>query len=67
MPKVLCLTGMVIAILVLLLFAADLVMALSGMALSAPFKGASIVTDVLFVIAAAILIYAAVSTYREQK
>ena len=67
MPKVLCLIGMVAAVLVFLLFLSDLVMAMSGMALSAPLKGASVLTDILFLIASAVLLYAAYTTFREQK
>ena len=62
MPKALCWTGMVIAILVLALFLFDLVVP----ATMAPFKKSSILLDVLFVLCAAGLGYLSWSTLREQ-
>ncbi len=58
MPKVLCMTGMVIAILILVLFIADL-------ALSFPFSRVSLFMDVSFVICALGLGYLSFSTFRE--
>ncbi len=59
MPKVLCLTGMVIAILILVLFLLDL-------ALKFPFQRINTVMDVVFVICAVVLGYISWSTLREQ-
>ena len=59
MPKALCITGMVVAILVLILFLVDL-------AIGVPFKRASTTLDVVFLISAAILAYMSWSTLKEQ-
>ena len=59
MPKALCLTGMVIAIVVLLLFLLDLI-------LKVPFQRASLVMDVAFVLCAGALGFISWTTYREQ-
>lgn len=66
MPKALCLTGMVIAILVFVLFLADLLLGMFGMNWLAPFKYASLMMDVLFVLCAAILGWLSWATLREQ-
>lgn len=58
MPKVLCMTGMVIAILILVLFLLDLAVAF-------PFKRVSMLMDVVFVLCAAGLGYISWSTLRE--
>ncbi len=59
MPKALCITGMVVAILVLILFLIDL-------AVGVPFKRASTTLDVVFMISAAILAYMSWTTLKEQ-
>lgn len=59
MPKVLCLTGMVIAILIFALFLLDL-------ALKIPFQRISLMMDIVFVTCAAALGYLSWSTLREQ-
>ena len=59
MPKALCLTGMVIAIVVFLLFLLDLI-------LGFPFQGASMSLDIVFVICAAGLGFISFTTFREQ-
>jgi hypothetical protein len=59
MPKVLCLAGMVIAILILVLFLLDL-------ALKFPFQRINTLMDVVFVICAVALGYVSWSTLREQ-
>jgi hypothetical protein len=59
MPKVLCLTGMVIAILILVLFLLDLAVAF-------PFRRISTFMDVTFVVCAVGLGYVSWSTLREQ-
>jgi hypothetical protein len=60
MGKGLAITGMVIAIILLLLFGLDL-------AIGIPFGQPSMLLDIGFVISSAILIYMAWSTYREQR
>ena len=62
MPKALCWTGMVIALLVLALFLFDLVVP----ATMAPFKKSSAMLDLLFVLSAAGLAYLSWATLREQ-
>ena len=59
MPKVLCLTGMVIAILILVLFLLDLAVAF-------PFRRSSMMMDISFVFCAVGLGYISWSTLREQ-
>jgi hypothetical protein len=66
MPKALCLVGLVLAILVCLIFLLDLILALAGSDL-APFQGASMVVDVLFILSTLGLAWVAWSTFREQK
>ena len=58
MPKALCLTGMVVAILLLALFLLDL-------AAGFPFSRASSVLDVTFALCSAALAYLSWSTLRE--
>ena len=65
MPKALCMTGMVIAILILVLFLLDLVIPASW-ALS-PFKKANWLMDVGFILCAGGLAYLSWATHREQK
>ncbi len=60
MGKGLSITGLVIAIILLLLFGLDL-------ATGIPFGRPSLLLDIGFVICAGLLIYMAWSTYREQK
>lgn len=67
MPKALCLIGLVLAILVFLIFFLDLVLGLSGMASMAPLRSVSPMVDILFMIGAGGLAYAAWATLREQK
>ena len=59
MPKVLCMTGMVIALLIVLLFLLDL-------ALGVPFQRFKIWMDVVFIICGAVLGWLSWSTFREQ-
>jgi len=59
MPKVLCMTGMVIAILIVLLFLLDLVVKF-------PFQRFNPMMDIVFVICAAGLGYISWATLREQ-
>jgi hypothetical protein len=59
MPKALCLTGMVIAIVVALLFLLDLIIKI-------PFQRANVLMDVVFVLCAATLGFISWTTFREQ-
>jgi hypothetical protein len=58
MPKALCITGMVVAILVFLLFLVDLAIAM-------PFDRASMSLDVVFIISSLVLAYMSWSTLKE--
>jgi hypothetical protein len=66
MPKALCMAGMVIAILVFILFLLDLVFGLVGPVWLAPFKSASRLMDIAFVICAIALGFLSWMTFREQ-
>ena len=59
MPKALCMSGIAVAILIILLFAADLIIGL-------PFKRASILIDICLLISAAMLGVISWFTLREQ-
>lgn len=59
MPKALCLTGMVIAIVVCLLFLLDLI-------IKVPFQRANLVMDLVFVLCAGTLGFISWTTFREQ-
>lgn len=63
MPKALCMAGMVTAILILLLFSLDAALP-AGLA---PFKKASMMMDIAFIISSLGLGYLSWSTFREQK
>jgi hypothetical protein len=63
MPKALCFSGMVVAILIALLFLFDLAAPIS----LAPFRKASTVMDVSLVVAAILLGIASWMTLREQR
>lgn len=58
MPKILTITGMVVAGLLLLLFGLDL-------AIGIPFSKASMLLDIGFAVSAGLLAYLSWSTYRE--
>lgn len=60
MPKFLCVFGMIVAAVMLLLFALDA-------AIGVPFGKASMLMDIGFVIVAAILGYLSLTTFREQR
>jgi hypothetical protein len=60
MPKVLCMTGMVISILILVLFLLDL-------AVKFPFQRVSVFMDIMFVLCAIGLGYISWSTLQEQE
>ncbi len=63
MPKVLCIVGMVVAVLLVVLFGLDL-------AIGIPFRGAGstigMVTDIVFIVLSALLAYVSWATFREQ-
>ena len=59
MPKALCLTGMVIAVLVLVLFLLDLAVAI-------PFSRANLVMDIAMLVSALMLGFISWTTFREQ-
>lgn len=59
MPKALCMSGMAVAILIVLLFATDL-------AIGMPFKRASLVMDISLLVSAALLGLISWLTLREQ-
>ncbi|QDS96653.1 hypothetical protein FF011L_54650 [Roseimaritima multifibrata] len=65
MPKALCLTSLAVAIVTALLFLADLVMGLAGMADSAPLRGASSLMDIAFLAAGIAIAVMSWKTYRE--
>jgi hypothetical protein len=66
MPKVLCLTALVISILVFLLFFVDLLLNLLGMTALAPFRGAHFGIDLVFSICALVIGWLSFRTFREQ-
>jgi hypothetical protein len=65
MPKALCLSGMVVAILIALLFLIDLVASMIAPSL-APFRGVSWLMDISLIICAGLLGAMSWLTYREQ-
>ena len=67
MPKALCLIGMVISVLVFLIFLFDLLFGMSGMIDLAPYRLASPVMDILFMVSAVGLAIMAWLTFKEQK
>ncbi len=67
MPKALCLIGLVIASLVFLIFLLDLVLGLGGLKNMAPFHSASILMDIIFMLASGGLCYAAWLSFKEQR
>jgi hypothetical protein len=66
MPKAFCLTGLVVAGLVFLLFTMDLVLGSLGSGL-APFKLANMTMDIVFLIGSLILAFLSWSSLRELK
>ncbi len=65
MPKALSLISLVLAVVIVVLFLTDAAMGLLGMGQSAPLRGASLMMDIVFVIAGGILIFMSWSTFRE--
>lgn len=66
MAKGFCISGILISALVLVIFLIDLLAALAGLQSLAPFRGASRLMDIVFVICAAGLGFASWSTLKEQ-
>jgi hypothetical protein len=62
MPKALCMSGMAVAILLLILFIFDL----AAPATVAPFRKASILMDVAMIVCAIALAFVSWLTFREQ-
>lgn len=67
MPKALCLTGLVIAILVFLIFLSDLLFGMIGMVSLAPFKMSNMMMDIIFLLCSAGLGYASWISFKELK
>ncbi|XZE36874.1 hypothetical protein SH501x_002460 [Pirellulaceae bacterium SH501] len=65
MPKALCLSGLVIAGLVFLLFLVNLIMSLTGM--GSLFRYQSLLMDIVFLVCSGTLGYLSWSTFREIK
>lgn len=65
MPKALCLSGLVIAGLVFLLFLVNLIMSLAGM--GSLFRYQSLLMDIVFLVCSGTLGYLSWSTFREIK
>lgn len=67
MPKALCLTGLVIAILVFLIFLSDLLFGMAGMTSFAPFKMSNMLMDIIFLLCAAGLAFVSWTSFKELK
>lgn len=66
MPKVLCISGMVISILIFIVFFFDLLIGMIGFKTFAPFKCAVPSMDVVFILGAAVLGYLSWKTWKDQ-
>ncbi len=66
MPKGLCITWLVIATIIFVLFLLDLVAPLVALRWIAPFGGASLLMDISFVVCALILAFVSWTTLKEQ-
>ena len=66
MAKGLCFTGIIVAVLILIVFLTDLVASFTGLSGIAPFRGASRMMDIVFVLCAAGLGFLSWTTLREQ-
>ena len=67
MPKALCLTSLVVAVIIVVLFLADAVMGFMGMATMAPLRSANMMMDIVFIVTGSILAYMSFATWREQR
>ncbi len=67
MQKGLCIIALSVAVVIFILFVADLVLGLSGQAAMAPFKYApGMIMDIVFVVVSGILAAMSWTTFREQ-
>ncbi len=66
MQKGFCIFALAVSGLVFLLFAADLVFGMAGMNSVAPFKYASMITDIVFAVCSGIVAALSWMTYRQQ-
>ena len=66
MPKALCITALAISILVLILFAADLILGLAHAKSIAPLRGESFLLDLVFALCAGVLGFLSWVTFRKQ-
>jgi len=64
--KGLCYVALTISVIVLIFFFLDLVLGLAGMEQTAPFKFASLITDIVFIVSSLILGMLSFLTLREQ-
>ena len=67
MQKGLCIIALSIAVVIFILFVADLILGSTGQAAMAPFKyGPGMIIDIVFAIVSGILAYMSWSTFRQQ-
>ena len=66
MQKGLCITALTMAVIVFIIFAADLIFGLAGMLNLAPFKYANMIMDIVFVVCSLIVAVLSWLTYRQQ-
>jgi len=67
MPKALCLTSLVVAVIIVVLFLADAVMGIMGMATMAPLRGANLLMDITFILTGSALATMSYITWRDQR
>jgi hypothetical protein len=67
MPKILCLTGLVVSGLIAIIFFMDLAFGLLGMSSLAPFKLASPLLDSVMLLSSVVLGYLSWTSFRELK
>ncbi len=67
MPKILCLTGLVVSGLIALIFFMDLAFGLMGMLTLAPFKLTSVLLDIVLLVSSVVLGYLSWTSFRELK
>lgn len=67
MPKILCLTGLVVSGLIALIFFMDLAFGLMGMLTLAPFKLTSILLDIVLLLSSIALGFMSWTSFRELK
>lgn len=67
MPKILCLTGLVVSGLIALIFLMDLIFGLMGMSSLAPFNLTSLMMDLVFLVSSGVLGFLSWTSFRELK